>query len=394
MGTVAFEDVWKVYRDKTVAVRRLNLEIMDGEFFVFLGPSGSGKTSLLRMVAGLDSPTSGDIYIDGKNVTDDATKERNVAMIFQNYSLYPHMTVYQNMAFGIQSRKLKKNEVDERVRRAAAMLELEPLLQKRPRRLSGGQQQRVAMGRAIVRDPSAFLMDEPLSNLDARFRSQLRGEIARIQRELGVTTLYVTHDQNEAMVLGDRVGILRDGKLQQVAPPGGIYRAPENLFVAGFVGSPPMNLAEATVEETDGELFVRFGGHRLPVKNPIQGSRSLRSYAWKQVVVGVRPEDLVNAVGAGAPDEARLKMPVKRREVIGRDVYLYFPMDAPLLLVEDPREAVSEEAADGTWPAEVTNEWMARLDESGVNVGDVVELAIRPGGLYLFDPRTGDIIPQ
>ena len=394
MGTVAFEDVWKVYKDKTVAVRRLNLEVMDGEFFVFLGPSGSEKTSLLRMAAGLDSPTSGNIYIDGKNVTDDATKERNVAMIFQNYSLYPHMTVYQNMAFGIQSRKLKKNEIDERVRRAAAMLELEPLLKKRPRRLSGGQQQRVAMGRAIVRDPTAFLMDEPLSNLDARFRSQLRGEIARIQRELGVTTLYVTHDQNEAMVLGDRVGILRDGKLQQVAPPGGIYWAPENLFVAGFVGSPPMNLAEATVEETDGELFVRFGGHRLPVRNPVQGSRSLWSYAWKQVVVGVRPEDLVNAVAMGAPDEARLRMPVQRREVIGRDVYLYFPMDAPLLLVEDPREAVSEEAADGTWPAEVTNEWMARVDESGMNVGDVFELAVRPGGLHLFDPRTGEIIPQ
>jgi multiple sugar transport system ATP-binding protein len=274
------------------------------------------------------------------------------------------------------------------VHQAAAILEVEHLLKKRPRVLSGGQKQRVAMGRAIVREPEVFLMDEPLSNLDARARVQIRGEMARIQREIGITTLYVTHDQNEAMVLGDRVGVLRDGVLQQVASPKGLYGGPGNLFVAGFVGSPPMNLAEATVEEADDGLFIRFGGHRLRAGN----APALRRYAWKQVVAGVRPENLGDAAKLGAPEDARMRVVVERRETIGPDVYLYFTVDAPLLLAEDPRAAAAEESEAGTWPFERPNQWMARLDAGDARVGETVELAARPGSLFLFDPRSGGVI--
>lgn len=393
MGTVLFEDVWKVFKDGTVALRSLNLEINDGEFFVFLGPSGCGKTTLLRTVAGLDYPTEGRVHISGRDVTDKPTKARNVAMVFQNFSLYPHMTVFDNIAFGIQSRKLKKQEVKERVQRAAEMLDLGDFLEKRPRRLSGGQQQRVAMGRAIVRDPEVFLMDEPLSNLDARFRSQLRGEIARVQRQVGVTTLYVTHDQNEAMALADRVGVLRDGVLQQVATPGRLYRTPENLFVAGFVGSPPMNLAEATIEDADDGLFVRFGGHRIRAEDRRGGNAAgLRAFAWRQVVVGVRPEDLADPHELGVPAQAGMRLTVNRRETVGPDTYLFFTVDAPLLLAEDPRLAAGEQTGGQTWLAEQPNEWMARLNHSAAQAGDTVELAVRPGSLYMFDPRTGDVI--
>jgi multiple sugar transport system ATP-binding protein len=393
VSSIAFDNVWKVFRDGTVALRSLNLEIRDGEFFVFLGPSGCGKTTILRTLAGLDHPTEGRVLISGRDVTDQPTKARNVAMVFQNFSLYPHMTVFDNMAFGIQSRKLKKAEINKRVRRAAAMLDLGGFLNKRPHRLSGGQQQRVAMGRAIVRDPEVFLMDEPLSNLDARFRLQLRTEIARVQRQVGVTTLYVTHDQNEAMVLGDRVGILRDGALQQVASPRGLYRSPENLFVAAFVGSPPMNLAEATVEDAPDGVFVRFGGHRIRVDgSSAANSNELRSYAWRQVVVGVRPEDLSDPRDLGAAEEDRMRLRVNRRETVGPDTYLYFTVEAPLLLAEDPRLAAGEQPGQYTWLAEQPNEWMARLNDSSAQEGDFVELAVRPGALYLFDPRTGDVV--
>jgi multiple sugar transport system ATP-binding protein len=393
MAAVVLENVWKVFRGQTVALRDLCLEIADGEFFVFLGPSGCGKTTLLRTVAGLEGVTAGRILIGDEDVTDKATKERNVAMIFQNYSLYPHMTVYDNIAFGIESRKLKKAEVARRVERAASMLELGSLLKKRPYALSGGQQQRVAMGRAIVRDPNAFLMDEPLSNLDARFRMQMRVEIARIQRDLGVTTLFVTHDQNEAMVLGDRVGVLRDGALQQVASPSKLYRTPDNLFVAGFVGSPPMNLAEATVEEASDGLFLRFGGHRLPADNWTGSEQSdLRSYAWRQVVLGIRPEDLVVG-GPANSSQHRLQTVVTRRETIGADVFLYFTVDAPLLLSEDPREAAIGDQDERSWPVEHVNQWLARVD-SPAEPGDTIELGVRPGSIYLFDTRTGDVIAR
>jgi multiple sugar transport system ATP-binding protein len=390
MGDIVFEDVWKVFRNGTTALRSLNLEVHEGEFFVILGPSGCGKTTMLRTAAGLEFPTSGRIYIAGRDVTELAPKQRNVAMVFQNYSLYPHMTVFENMAFGVQAKKLKKPEVEALVNRVAAILDLEDVLKKKPHSLSGGQQQRVAMGRAIVREPQAFLMDEPLSNVDARARIQIRGEIARIQRDLGITTLYVTHDQNEAMVLGDRVGVLREGSIEQVSTPGGLYRSPDNLFVAGFVGAPPMNLAEATVEEAADGLFIRFSGHRLRVDDSSHDGVS--TYAWRQVVVGVRPEDLGEAPSLGAPGDSRLRVVVSRREEIGADVYLFFTVSAPLLLAEDPRDADIDDDVERTWPAERRNEWMIRLDSSSAREGDTVELAVRPGRMYLFDPRSGNVI--
>jgi multiple sugar transport system ATP-binding protein len=347
----------------------------------------------LRTVAGLEHPTEGRILIAGRDVSDESPKDRDVAMVFQNSVLYPHMTAFDNIAFGVQKRRLKKAEVERVVRQTAAMLEVEHVLKKKPKALSGGEQQRVAIGRAIVRKPAAFLLDEPLTHLDARLRVQMRADIARIQREVGVTTLYVTHDQHEAMTLGDRVGVLRDGVLQQVGPPGELYRAPRNLFVAGFVGSPPMNLAEATVEEADTGLFIRFGGHRLRV---FAGAHDggLRRYAWKQVVVGVRPEDLVDAASVGAPNDARMRAVVTRREAIGPDVLLYFTVDAPLLLAEDPRAASGPEPGEEAWPAERANVWLARPPGSTAQAGDAVELAVRPGRLFLFDPRTGAVIPD
>jgi multiple sugar transport system ATP-binding protein len=394
MGDVVLDGVTKVYRDGTVALRSLSLVIDDGEFFVFLGPSGCGKTTLLRTVAGLEGVTEGRIVIAGRDVTDRSPKDRDVAMVFQNYALYPHMSVYDNIAFGVQMRRLKKAEIDRLVRRAAAMLEIEHLLKRRPRALSGGERQRVAMGRALVREPAAFLMDEPLSNLDARLRVHMRGELARIQREIGVTALYVTHDQTEAMTLGDRVAVLRDGNLQQVAPPKELYRGPQNLFVAGFVGSPPMNLAEATVEESHDGVFVRFSGHRIRVDESTMGDSSLRSYAGRQVVIGVRPEDLGISSALGADPGTRLQVVVERREAIGPDTYLYFTVDAPLLLAEDPREAAARELSEESWPAERSNVWMARLGATAAQAGDAVQLAVRPGGLYLFDPRTGAVVAR
>ncbi|MGH2808145.1 MAG: ABC transporter ATP-binding protein [Actinomycetota bacterium] len=393
MSVVTFDEVWKVFKDGTEAIRSLSLEVNDGEFFVFLGPSGSGKTTLLRAVAGLEDLTSGRILLDGKEISEKPPKERDVAMVFQTYSLYPHMNVYDNMAFGVQSRRMPKAEIEARVMRAAEILELEPFLKKKPRALSGGQQQRVAIGRAIARDPALFLMDEPLSNVDIRTRATIRGEIARIQRRIGVTTLYVTHDQTEALTLGDRIGVLREGRLVQVAPPQDLYRSPSTLFVAGFVGSPPMNLAEATLEETDGEFFVRFGGHRLRVG----GSSSeiddhLRRYAWRQVVIGIRPENLTNV--DRDPEAQRLRVEVARREIVGPHVHLYFVVDAPLLLSEDPRRAGSEAALDGGLPVERENLWLAQVTASPADVGDVVELAVRSDRLNVFDPRTGDVIPN
>jgi multiple sugar transport system ATP-binding protein len=395
MGNIVFEDVWKVYRNGIQALRSLSLEIEHGQLFVFLGPSGCGKTTLLRLVAGLESLTAGRISIAGRDVSDKSPKERNVAMVFQNYALYPHMTVYDNIAFGVRSRRVKKTELDRRVRSIAAILELEPLLKKRPGALSGGQQQRVAMGRAIVRDPEAFLLDEPLASLDVRLRAELRGEVARLQREMGVTTLYVTHDQTEAMTLGDRIGVLRNGVLQQVASPSELYRNPRSLFVAGFIGSPPMNLAEATVEESIDGLFVRFSGHRIRADGHRSGDRpGLRDYSWRQVVVGLRPEDILDARTVGHADDVRLRVTVTRREVVGPDVYLHFAVDAPLLLAEDPRQVGVDKLLEESWPVERSNIWLARLDSTEAREGDVVDLAVRPERLYLFDPRTGDVIEQ
>src|SRR5712691_6918744 len=296
MAQVTLENVVKVYPDGTEAVKELSLEIADGELMVFVGPSGCGKTTALRMVAGLEEITSGTIRIGERVVNRLPPRERDVAMVFQNYALYPHKTVYENLAFPLKLRGLSKGEIDQRVQRIARLLELEEQLKRRPRQLSGGQRQRVAMGRAIVREPQAFLMDEPLSNLDAMLRTQMRAEISLLHRELAVTTIYVTHDQVEAMTLGERVAVMRKGTLQQVESPQELYDLPTNLFVAGFIGSPSMNFVQGTIEEGDGGLSVVFGNERIALDDRERAEHpSLGERIGEKVIVGVRPEHLEDA---------------------------------------------------------------------------------------------------
>jgi multiple sugar transport system ATP-binding protein len=394
MGAVELEHVTKVFPTGTEAVSSLDLDVPDGCLFVLLGPSGSGKTTVLRMVAGLEDVTEGTIRIAGRDVTEDSPRDRDVAMVFQNYALYPHMTAYQNIAFGLRSRRTKRAEIDRRVKDAARILELEGLLDKRPQTLSNGQRQRVAMGRAIVREPEVFLMDEPLSNLDAKLRAGMRGELIRIHRAVGVTTLYVTHDQLEAMTLGDVVGVMRDGVLQQVGTPNDVYDRPENVFVAGFIGTPPMNLVEATLLRDDGVLTFRFGGNSIGMDDRIlERHPGLRLFEDRQVVLGIRPEDLADAaLVPNAPADARIRTTVARTESMGRDVHVLFDVDAPLLMVEDPRDADVEDDAE-RWAAERLNRFVALLDDrTTVRDGDPIELAVDTARLHVFDPADGTAI--
>jgi multiple sugar transport system ATP-binding protein len=346
---IELEQLTKVYADGTRAVHELDLDVTDGEFVVFVGPSGCGKTTALRMIAGLEDITSGEVRVGGNVVNDLPPKARDMAMIFQNYALYPHMNAYDNMAFGLKMRGIDGAEIRRRVQSAAEILGLAEVLKKRPRHLSGGQRQRVAMGRAIVREPEAFLMDEPLSNLDAKMRVQMRAEIARIQRDLKVTTIYVTHDQSEAMTLGDRVCVMRGGLLQQVASPQELYDRPTNLFVAGFIGSPAMNLVEAELAHAedarrDGGLVARLGPHELGIPTDVLAARpKLRDYAGRRVALGIRPEDVEDAPG---PDDARLTVTVDIREDMGSEVFLHFALDAPPVKAEELRELVGDEAVE------------------------------------------------
>ena len=331
MAEIVLDHVSKVYGGEgPSAVSDLNLDIKDGEFIVLVGPSGCGKTTALRMVAGLESITDGTISIDDRVVNTVPPKERDIAMVFQNYALYPHMTVYDNMAFGLKLRKLAKEEIDRRVREAARILGLEEFLDRKPKALSGGQRQRVAMGRAIVREPKAFLMDEPLSNLDAKLRVQMRSEIARIQHDLNVTTLYVTHDQVEAMTMGDRVAVIRKGVLQQVDSPQFLYDHPENLFVAGFIGSPAMNMVEADLARENGSWVVEFGGFRLAIPEEVFAARpELRAYEGKPVIVGIRPEDMEDACCRRTRRRAAgSRSSVILREALGADVLVHFSIRA------------------------------------------------------------------
>jgi multiple sugar transport system ATP-binding protein len=381
MAEVTFEAVTKVFRDGTVAIEDLDLAVPNGSLFVVVGPSGCGKTTLLRLVAGLEDPTDGRVLIGGEDVTDESPRDRDVAMVFQSYALYPHLTAFENIAFGLRSRRVDKREVDRRVRSAAAMLGLEPVLKKRPRSLSGGQRQRVALGRAIVREPQVFLMDEPLSDIDAAMRDQMRGEIARIQRTLGVTTLYVTHDQAEALTLGERIAVMDRGVVRQVGTPKDIYDRPEDLFVAAFLGTPPMNLAEATIEGADGGAFVRFGGHRLPLDR-WAGDRSL---SGRQVVFGIRPEHL-RPSRTGDDPRSVVSVRVERHEHLGPQGLIRFRVDAPLLMVHDPRAGAGSE--DDPWAAERPNTFVARVDEDRDWEGSVVDLFVDVGHAHLFDPAT------
>jgi multiple sugar transport system ATP-binding protein len=386
MAEIRLEQLTKVYGDGTRAVSDLDLEIEDGEFVVLVGPSGCGKTSALRMVAGLEPISGGRVLIDGEVVNKLPPKDRDIAMIFQNYALYPHMSAFENMAFGLKLRGMKRDRRGDRVRSTAKTLGLAEVLPKKPRTLSGGQRQRVAMGRAIVREPKAFLMDEPLSNLDAKLRVEMRAEIARLQRELEVTTIYVTHDQVEAMTLGDRVAIMRDGVLQQVAKPQELYDRPRNLFVAEFIGSPAMNLVGAELTGANGGFVAKFGQTTLPVGERVLSSRPrLKEFAGRRLILGVRPEDIEDATfGKGEP----LGAVVDIREDMGSEVFVHFDPGARVIDDDAVQAAVGEDAAEVKG-----NTWVARLDrDTAASERERVGLAVDTNRLHFFDPESGEAI--
>ena len=396
MAGIALEALTKVYADGTHAVDALDLDVADGEFVVFVGPSGCGKTSALRMVAGLEAITDGNVRIGGEVVNHLPPKARDIAMIFQNYALYPHMDVYANMAFGLKMRRLERAEIRRRVESAAEVLGLSDVLRKRPRHLSGGQRQRVAMGRAIVREPQAFLMDEPLSNLDAKLRVQMRAEIARIQRDLQVTTIYVTHDQGEAMTLGDRVCVLRRGVLQQVDRPQVLYEAPANLFVAGFIGSPSMNLVDAQVVERGSGLSVTFGRHELEIPDALLAKRpQLKRYIGRNVALGLRPEDVSALAGDDVPDSRRLDVTIDIREDMGSEVFLHFAVDAPPVVSEGLKDALGSDAlaAADVQTHHHGSPFVARVPRgTAAEEGESARLAVDTTRLYFFDPESGDAV--
>src|SRR5947207_1903311 len=337
MAQVAFDRVSKIYPDGTRAVNEMTLDIEDGEFMVLVGPSGCGKTTALRMVAGLEDISEGQLRIGERIVNHVPSRDRDIAMVFQSYALYPHLSVYENIAFGLRLKKVPKEELDKRVQDAARLLGLVDHLKRKPKALSGGQRQRVAMGRAIVRQPQAFLMDEPLSNLDAKLRVQMRAEIARLQSDLGVTTIYVTHDQTEAITMGDRVAVMRKGELQQVDAPQRLYDRPVNLFVGGFIGSPAMNMVEATLEASNGTLAAAVGSQRLVLGDEkLNAHPALRAYEGRKVVLGVRPESLEDAaLLPDTPADRRLSGQVQLREALGSEIMVHFSTDARRAVTED-----------------------------------------------------------
>ena len=380
MATVSMDKVNKVYENGFHAVKDLNLDIADGEFMVLVGPSGCGKTTALRMVAGLEDITSGILLIGGKEANDETPKERDIAMVFQNYALYPHMTVGENIGFALKLRHTPKDQLKAKVNEAADILGLTDWLDRKPGQLSGGQRQRVAMGRAIVREPSVFLMDEPLSNLDAKLRVQMRAEVARIQRRMGVSTIYVTHDQVEAMTMGDRVTVMRDGTLQQVATPQTLYDNPDNIFVAAFIGSPAQNLYDATVGE--GAQSVKLGSQEVDLPEAVVLKRpALRAYAGKDVVVGMRPEHLrAESAGSTGP---KLTGDVELVEALGSELVVHFTIDAHRVIAEgafDKDEAAAVRSGEG----------VARVEaKTPVKPGDKMTFSVDIEDMQFFDPQTG-----
>jgi multiple sugar transport system ATP-binding protein len=387
MGEIVLDNVSKTYGKGHVAVTDLSLGVADGEFLVMVGPSGCGKTTALRMVAGLEEVTSGTIAIDGKVVNHVKPKDRDIAMVFQDYALYPQMTVYQNMAFGLKVRKMPKAEIERTVREVAGILGLEKTLDRRPGHLSGGQRQRVAMGRAITRHPAAFLMDEPLSNLDAKLRVQMRAEIARIQNELGVTTLYVTHDQVEAVTLGDRVAVLRDGLLQQVAPPKELYDTPRSIFVASFIGSPTMNLMYSNVDMEGGDAWVVLGKDRVRLNQSVVKRRpQLRGLGGQQVVVGVRPEDLLDtSVEPSWPQDQRLRAEASLVEDLGAERLVHFDLD-----VRNATDVAADPDAKDLQLDDRRTHCVAKFGRmSRTATGEMIEIAIDTERLHFFDAVTG-----
>jgi multiple sugar transport system ATP-binding protein len=393
LAEVSFDGVTKTYADGTTAVHELSLDIQDGEFMVLVGPSGCGKTTALRMVAGLEDISRGVLKIGDRVVNHVPSRDRDIAMVFQSYALYPHLSVYDNIAFGLKIKHIAKAEIDKRVQNAARILDLEPYLKRKPRALSGGQRQRVAMGRAIVREPSAFLMDEPLSNLDAKLRVQMRAEIAALQRDLGVTTIYVTHDQVEAMTMGDRVAVMRKGELQQVADPQTLYDRPVNLFVGGFIGSPAMNMIEATLQRQNGGLAAKVGSQSIALDGETLSQRpGLKEFEGRDVVLGVRPEDLEDlSLASGTAEGHRLRGKVQLTEALGSEIMVHFTIDARHAVTEEVRE-LAEDTGDDRVPTHADEEatLVGRFGaRSRVRNGDDVDVAVDTRALHFFDPQTG-----
>ncbi|MEV5746275.1 sn-glycerol-3-phosphate ABC transporter ATP-binding protein UgpC [Actinoallomurus sp. NPDC052308] len=391
MAKIVLSHVVKAYTNEVKAVDDLNLEIQDGEFMVLVGPSGCGKSTALRMIAGLEDISDGEISIGDRVVNNLAPKDRDIAMVFQNYALYPHMTVEQNLAFGLQLRGTPKPEIKKRVNEAAKMLGLDQFLKRKPAALSGGQRQRVAMGRAIVREPQAFLMDEPLSNLDAKLRVSMRASLNQLHDRLGVTTVYVTHDQIEAMTLGDRVCVLREGKLQQVDTPQNLFDHPVNLFVAGFMGSPAMNFVTAELVRDDGPA-VAFAGYKLPVPESVLESRTgLDDYFGREVILGIRPSDFEES-GHSSNEWPTIRVHADVTEELGSEINVIFTIDAPPVEHKDTADLANDADEDDAAIPLADNKalWTARVNaRSHVRPGQDIDLSVDTSRLHFFDAGTG-----
>ena len=391
MGAIDIKSVGKIYPNGTRALEDVNITINDGEFVVLVGPSGCGKTTLLRMVAGLEDITEGEISIGDKTVNDVAPKDRDIAMVFQNYALYPHMSVFDNMAFSLKLRKLPKDEIDQKVKDAAKTLEISELLDRKPKALSGGQRQRVAMGRAIVRNPQAFLMDEPLSNLDAKLRVQMRAELGQLHTQLQTTTLYVTHDQVEAMTMGDRVAVIRKGELQQIDTPREIYLNPRNIFVAGFIGSPSMNFVYANVGVNKSSIKLSFGNDQIDYKG--DKLEKLKTFENEEIVMGIRPEAFEDGNYANTSEYSEsIKVSVSLLEQLGSDSYIHFYKDIKPVQTEAIEEILADEGEDISVLGDNTK-FIARINPNSTVVeGEEIEIKIDPSKLHFFDPETGDAL--
>ena len=388
MASLSLKHIYKIYPNGFEAVKDFNLEVEDKEFIIFVGPSGCGKSTTLRMIAGLEDISDGEFLIDGKIMNDVEPKDRDIAMVFQNYALYPHMSVKENMAFGLKLRKTPKHEVNKKVADASVILDLEELLERKPAALSGGQRQRVAMGRAIVREPKVFLMDEPLSNLDAKLRVQMRAEISALHQRLGATIIYVTHDQTEAMTLGTRIVVMKDGIVQQVASPRELYNNPDNLFVAGFIGSPQMNFVNAEVREDGGDIYLDFDLHTIKLPGKKAAALKEKGYVGKKVIMGIRPERIFESeMELSVHKDTQIEVKINGYELLGSEALLYFS-----LLNEKPGE-VDRQFSDDAYGNIKKVQWTAKVDaNTTARYGSTITVALDPNRIHIFDKDTEQAI--